>query len=60
MPPILLVSAFYPLAKSKHTHDEYRSWLAQFLGHVDSDVYFFTTPELAPLVRTARANLTHQ
>ncbi|KAF9459172.1 hypothetical protein BDZ94DRAFT_1199971, partial [Collybia nuda] len=57
--PILLVSAFYPLAKSKHTYDEYRAWLAQFLGHIDTDIYFFTTPDLEPLVRAARANLTH-
>jgi hypothetical protein len=54
---ILLVSAFYPLAKSKHTKAEYRAWLAQFLGNVDADVYFFTTPDLAPLVRAARDHM---
>lgn len=58
--PILLVSAFYPLAKSKHTDEEYAAWLAQFLGHVDTDIYFFTTPALEPIVRAARANITSQ
>lgn len=51
---ILLVSAFYPLAKSKHTDAEYADWLWRFLGHVSTDIYFFTTPEMEPLVRRAR------
>jgi hypothetical protein len=51
---ILLVSAFYPLEKSKHTDAEYTAWLQRFLGHVSTDIYFFTTPELEPFVRNAR------
>ncbi|KAG6884366.1 hypothetical protein C0993_011746 [Termitomyces sp. T159_Od127] len=51
-PRILLVSAFFPLTDAKHTHDEYISWLTNFLGPdgVQSDVYFYTIPELASLV----------
>lgn len=55
---ILLVSAFYPLAKSKHTNADYTAWLRRFLGHVSTDVYFFTTPEMEPLVRHARDTLS--
>jgi hypothetical protein len=51
---ILLVSAFYPLEKSKHTDAEYTAWLQRFLGHVSTDIYFFTTPELEPFVEHAR------
>jgi hypothetical protein len=51
---ILLVSAFYPFALSKHTDAEYADWLRRFLGHVSTDIYFFTTPEMEPLVRRAR------
>jgi hypothetical protein len=50
----LLVSAFYPLPKSKHTNAEYTDWLQRFLGHVSTDIYFFTTPEMEPHVRRAR------
>ena len=51
---ILLVSAMYPLKKSKHTHEEYAQWLSNFLGQITTDIYFFTTPEFAHVVRTAR------
>jgi hypothetical protein len=51
---VLLVSAFYPLAKSKHTDADYADWLRRFLGHISTDIYFFTTPEMEPLVRRAR------
>jgi len=48
---ILLVSALYPLAKSKHTSADYARWLSLFLSQIQTDVYFFTTPEMASLVR---------
>lgn len=56
-PRILLVSALFPLSKSKHSLGEYSKWLNNFLGSVTTDVYFFTPPELEPLVRKARGNL---
>jgi len=42
----LLVSAFYPLAKSKHTHEEFAKWLALFLPRVTTHIYFFAPPEI--------------
>ncbi|KAH0588341.1 hypothetical protein H2248_004201 [Termitomyces sp. 'cryptogamus'] len=49
---ILLVSAFFPLTHAKHTHEEYVSWLRNFFGPdgIQSDVYFYTTVEMAELV----------
>jgi len=55
-PRILLVSALFPLPKSKHTHEEYAQWLSQFLGSITTDIYFYTTPEMAPVVRAARGD----
>ena len=57
---ILLVSAFYPLKKSKHTDGEYAAWLQRFLGQISTDIYFFTTPEMEPSVRRARDALSSQ
>ncbi|KAH9478683.1 hypothetical protein JR316_0009141 [Psilocybe cubensis] len=51
---ILLVSAMFPLPKSKHSHEEYEYWLTQFLQRITTDVYFFTTPDFAPVVRRSR------
>ncbi|KAJ7688230.1 hypothetical protein B0H14DRAFT_3101224 [Mycena olivaceomarginata] len=55
--PILLVSAFFPLSKSKHTIREYEWWLCQFLGPITTDIYFYTSVEMAPLVRKCRGGL---
>ena len=52
---VLLVSALYPLAKSKHSSADYARWLHRFLGSIDTDVYFFTTPDLASVVRDVAA-----
>ncbi|KAJ3749378.1 hypothetical protein DFH05DRAFT_1476494 [Lentinula detonsa] len=54
---ILLVSGLFPLSKSKHSAEDYRSWLTLFLGIVTTDVYFFTPPELAELVAEVRGSL---
>jgi hypothetical protein len=37
--------------------NDYRRWLRYFLGQITTDVYFYTTPELEPLVREVRGNL---
>ncbi|GLB38028.1 putative expressed protein [Lyophyllum shimeji] len=57
-PRILLVSALFPLQNSKHSHEEYRTWLANFLGPkgIQCDVYFYTTPVLEELVRSLHAS----
>ena len=54
---ILIVSAMFPLPKSKHSKTDYNAWLSHFLRPIKTDVYFFTTPELEPIVRSARGNL---
>ncbi|KAJ7644312.1 hypothetical protein FB45DRAFT_293180 [Roridomyces roridus] len=55
--PILIVSAFFPLSKSKHTMSEYEGWLCQFLGRITTDIYFYTPQEMVPLVRKCRGHL---
>lgn len=51
---ILLVSALFPLNKSKHSKEEYSDWLQRFLGPVTTNIYFYTTPELEKTVQGAR------
>jgi len=53
-PPILLVSAFFPLSNSKHPLSDYKSWLSRFLAPITTPIYFFTTPEFAPLIQSLR------
>jgi hypothetical protein len=54
---ILLVSAFYPVSKSKHTMGDYSKWLSHFLTPITTPIYFFTTPEMEPIIRKLRGNL---
>lgn len=54
---ILLVSAFFPLSKSKHSMRQYSNWLSHFLGAVTTDIYFYTTPDLEPTIREIRGLL---
>ncbi|KAG5634316.1 hypothetical protein H0H81_002433 [Sphagnurus paluster] len=58
-PRILIVSALFPLGHAKHSHADYTRWLTHFLGpgavH-GADIYFYTTPALASLVRAVNAN----
>ncbi|KAF9485044.1 hypothetical protein BDN70DRAFT_796517 [Pholiota conissans] len=53
-PRILLVSAMFPLPASKHSAEDYAFWLEKFLGHIETDVYFFAPPTFAPTVRSSR------
>jgi hypothetical protein len=56
---ILLVSAMFPLRKSKHSTAEYDRWLRNYLGAITTDVYLFTTPAMEDRVRAFRGeNLT--
>jgi hypothetical protein len=54
---ILLVSAFYPLSKSKHSHEEYAVWLSKYLSRVSTHIYFFAPPSIGPTIRRLRGNL---
>ncbi|PPR07462.1 hypothetical protein CVT26_013432 [Gymnopilus dilepis] len=53
---ILLVSALFPLSKSKSKHsiEDYKSWLRHFLGPITTPIYFYTTPDFAPLIQSLR------
>ena len=54
---ILLVSAFYPLSKSKHSHEEYSVWLSRYLSKVSTHIYFFAPPDIEPMIRRLRGDL---
>lgn len=54
---ILIVSGFFPLAKSKHPMDDYSAWLARFLTSITTEIYFFCPPDIAPMIRSLRGDL---
>ncbi|KAJ7696016.1 hypothetical protein B0H17DRAFT_1131191 [Mycena rosella] len=54
---ILLVTAFFPLSKSKHTMREYESWLSRFLQPITSEIYFYAPVEMESLIRKCRGDL---
>lgn len=54
---ILLVSAFFPLAKSKHSHENYAGWLRMYLTKVTTHIYFFAPPEIETMIRGLRGDL---
>lgn len=51
---ILLVSAMFPLSKSKHSVEDYISWFSMFLGPITTDIYFYTPPNFSPNIQKAR------
>ena len=53
---ILIVSSLFLLSKSKHSKEDYYNWLHQFLGPVTTEVYFYTSPDLVPIVQAARGD----
>lgn len=54
---VLLVSAFFPLNHSRHSPLEYERWIGNFLRSIQTPIYFFTPPEISPLVRKQRGSL---
>ena len=54
---ILLVSAMFPLSKSKHSTKDYSDWLGRFLGTLTTDIYIYTTPDLAETLTEIRGSL---
>lgn len=54
---ILLVSAMFPLSKSKHGTKDYSVWLNRFLGHLTTDIYMYTTPDFAETLAEMRGSL---
>jgi len=56
----LLVSAYFPLSKSKHSGREYQRWLTNFLANIRSDVFMFTTPKMVGTLQAVRGSLPLQ
>ena len=54
---ILLVSAMFPLSKSKHSTKDYANWLNRFLGPLTTDIYMYTTPDFAETLAEIRGPL---
>jgi hypothetical protein len=54
---ILLVSAMFPLSKSKHSSKDYANWLNRFLGPLTSDIYMYTSPDFAETLAELRGSL---
>ena len=54
---VLLVSAFFPLNHTRHPDQEYERWIGNFLRTVQTPIYFFTPPDISPLVRKLRGPL---
>ncbi|KAI9633687.1 uncharacterized protein MKK02DRAFT_38345 [Dioszegia hungarica] len=42
-PRVLLVTAYYPLKKSKHPQSDYDHWLTNLMGQLSTDMYIFTS-----------------
>lgn len=53
---ITLVTAYYPLAKAKHSPSEYLSWLENFLAFCQSPMIIFTSPRFRPVLHQLRRN----
>jgi len=54
---VLLVSAFFPLNHSHPSGKEREKWLGSFLDTIQTPIYFFTPPEMVPLVKKQRGSL---
>ena len=54
---IVLVSAFFPLSKSKHSIAQYSAWLSQFLARITTPVYFYCPPSLVDTILSIRGDL---
>lgn len=49
-----VVSAFYPLEKSKHTIQEYISWIHNFVTNIDSPIVLFTDNPFCSIIQRMR------
>lgn len=55
--PVILVSAYFPLSKSKHPQNDFKRWMELFLGLITTEVYMFVPPEMAEQVYSLRGAL---
>ncbi|KAH7107949.1 hypothetical protein BKA62DRAFT_680509 [Auriculariales sp. MPI-PUGE-AT-0066] len=51
---VLLVSAYFPLGKSKHSWLQYYNWISNFYGQIQADLYVFVPPEMGEVVHKIR------
>ena len=56
-PRILLVSSLFLISKSKHSEETYYRWLQRFLGPITTEIYFYTSTDLVPIVQSTRGEL---
>lgn len=56
--PVTLVSAFYKIEKSKHSDEEYQSWLSNFVGQVEGPIVFFGNKAGVEIARRAQGKNT--
>lgn len=54
---LILVSAFFPLAKSKHSMVAYTDWLSRFLSQISTPIYFYCPPHLESTIRLIRGDV---
>jgi hypothetical protein len=53
---VTIVSAFFHLKKSKHTIEEYTSWLKNFLAAVEAPVILYTDETAAKMIKELRGD----
>ncbi|CAF4116459.1 unnamed protein product [Adineta steineri] len=51
-----VVTAYFPLSKSKHSKAEYQSWLENLLGFCQSPMIIYTSIEYQPMLQQLRRN----
>ena len=49
-----VVAAYYRLPNSKHSYENYKSWITNFLRHVKGPIHMFTSGTEAPWIREVR------
>ncbi len=47
---MIVVSAFFPAGKPKHSAGKYRQWISNFFSTVNANTFIFTTPEQVDLL----------
>lgn len=56
MSSVTIVSAFYPFEKSKHSIQEYASWILNFVSHIDTPIVIFSEQPFCSLIHQMRAD----
>lgn len=54
MYPVSIVSCYYPLSKSKHSIEEYMSWILNFLSNIDTPIIMFSEGQAFQFMKQIR------